>query len=190
MIKLYKILIFIQKRINTIIFKMKYFSFLTMAKNSFVEKRVKIKPFFRKKTTLKVVLDKNTYINNDVLIQGSGIFTLGENSFIGQYTVIGTNNKITIGKNVMIAQNVSIRDTDHAFKRLDIPMCEQGITTSPIIIKDDVWIGHGAIISKGLTIETGAIIASGAIVTKDVPAYAIVGGIPAKIIKYRNKTNE
>lgn len=128
--------------------------------------------------------DKSVLLHN-VMIQGSGNLILGERSFIGQYSVIGVNELIQIGNDVMIAQNVSIRDTDHAFDRLDIPMNQQGITTAPIIIGDDVWIGHGAIITKGINIGKGAIVAGGAVVTKDVPDYTIVGGVPAKIIKLR-----
>ena len=65
-------------------------------------------------------------------------------------------------------------------------MKNQGIHTSPIIIEDDVWVGYGAVITKGVTISKGAIIGANAVVTKDVPKYAIVGGVPAKIIKYRS----
>jgi len=114
------------------------------------------------------------------------LFIIGINS----YSVIGVNEKVIIGDNVMIADNFSFRDTDYAFDRIDIPMREQGIITSPITIDDDVWIGHGVIITKGVMIGTGAIIAAGAVVTKDVPACAIVGGVPAKIIKYRNENEK
>ena len=85
----------------------------------------------------------------------------------------------------MIAQAVTIRDTDHNFQRTDISMIEQGITSSPVVIEDDVWIGHGVTITKGVTIGKGSIIAAGAVVTKDIPSYSIVGGIPAKVIKSR-----
>ena len=54
-----------------------------------------------------------------------------------------------------------------------------------IIVEDDVWIGYGAVIMSGVTIKQGAVIAAGSVVVKDVPAYSIVGGAPAKIIKYR-----
>lgn len=131
-----------------------------------------------------VTAGKNT-IGNGVIIQGKGTLSLGEKSFIGDYAVIGCNIKITIGHDVMIAQAVTIRDTDHAFERTDIPMNRQGITTAPIHIGDDVWIGHGASTLKGVTVGTGAIVAAGAVVTRDVAPYDIVGGVPAKRISSR-----
>jgi len=79
-----------------------------------------------------------------------------------------------------------LRDTNHNFDRLDIPMKNQGFNTAPIIIEDDVWIGHGCVITQGVTIGKGAIVGSNAVVTKDVPELAIVGGVPAKLIKYRS----
>ncbi|MBR76462.1 MAG: acetyltransferase [Flavobacteriales bacterium] len=85
----------------------------------------------------------------------------------------------------MIAQAVTIRDTDHNFNSIDLPMIKQGITTSSVLIDDDVWIGHGVIITKGVKIGKGSIIAAGAVVTKDIPAYSIAGGVPARVIKKR-----
>ena len=86
----------------------------------------------------------------------------------------------------MIASYVTFRDTNHIFERTDLPMIDQGIESNPIIINDDVWVGHGVIILKGVTIGRGAIIAAGAVVNKDVPSYAIVGGIPARRIGSRS----
>ena len=86
---------------------------------------------------------------------------------------------------MMIADSVSIRDTDHEFSKLYEPMINQGIKTAPVIIKDNVWIGYGAVINKGVTIHSGAIIGANAVVTKDVPENCIVGGVPAKVIKQR-----
>ncbi|MAO07771.1 MAG: acetyltransferase [Alteromonas sp.] len=85
----------------------------------------------------------------------------------------------------MIANAVSIRDTDHLFDDISLPMNQQGYRTRPVVIKDNVWIGHGVVITKGVTIEEGAIIAANAVVTKDVPKNTIVGGVPAKIIRER-----
>lgn len=135
---------------------------------------------------LKIELDDYSYIRDDVIIQGSGKVYLGKRSFIGSYCVIGSNKSIYIGDNVMIAQSVSIRDTDHRFDDINKDMIDQGIISEPIVIKNNVWICHGAVITKGVTINSGAIIAANAVVTEDVPQNAIVGGVPAKIIRFRD----
>lgn len=82
--------------------------------------------------------------------------------------------------------DVLIITQNHRFDQLDLPMWRQGFSPSePVIIGNDVWVGTRAIILPGVTISKGAIIGAGAVVTKDVPEYAIVGGNPARLIKYR-----
>ena len=173
-------------KVTTFFFLLKYSRYVDVFGKTTIQSRVKINPFISPKGKLKLILHNRTQIYNDVLIQGSGTIIIGERSYISSYSVIGCNEKIYIGKNVMIANNVSIRDTDHNFSSLDIPMIDQGIITKPVLINDNVWIGHGAVITKGVTIESGVIIGANAVVTKDVPANAIVGGVPAKIIRYRS----
>ena len=175
----------LQDRLSTVAFRMRYSPYVQLKSKNTVRRRVTIRPFSKQNTRLKLTLEHRANIYSDVLIQGSGEIRLGERSFIGSFSTIGCNEKIDIGKNVMIAQSVSIRDTDHGFSDIDKPMIEQGITTAPIIIYDNVWIGHGAVITKGITIGSGAIIGANAVVTKDVPENAIVGGVPAKLIRYR-----
>lgn len=109
---------------------------------------------------------------------------LGNNSGLGVNCRI--SGKTLIGNNVMMGPNVTIYTTNHAFDRTDIPMNLQGMTQQkPVTIEDDVWIGGGVTILPGVTISTGAVIGANAVVTKDVPEYAVVGGNPAKVIKYR-----
>lgn len=134
---------------------------------------------------LQIVTHGGNSIGGGSIIQGSGRFSLGENSFLGEYCVVGCNQDIEVGDNVMIAQSVSIRDTDHVSDRIDIPMNQQGITTAAIKIGDDVWIGHGATILKGVTVGSGSVIAAGAVVTRDVAPYTIVGGVPARLLSTR-----
>lgn len=168
----------------------KLFYFKTISNENFDNIRGKITLIsFSKLGKLRIKLSKGSFLKENLIIQGSGRFELGENSYLSSYCVIGVNEYISIGKDVMIADAVSIRDTNHNFKNINIPMRNQGIHTSPIIIKDNVWIGYGAVINKGVTIGQGAIIGANAVVTKDVPEFAIVGGVPAKIIKYRNSDN-
>lgn len=111
---------------------------------------------------------------------------------IGDYSGIGEHSEVysdvRIGKYVMMGTGVKIYSKNHAFSRTDIPMCKQGFqTVKPVIIEDDVWIGGGVIILPGVHVHTGAILGAGAVVTKDVPPYAIVGGNPAKVIRFRKE---
>ena len=111
---------------------------------------------------------------------------------LGDYSGIGVNARIngrcTIGHHVMMGQDVVILTRNHAFERTDIPMMEQGFEEErPVVIGNDVWIGDRVIILPGVTVGDGSILAAGAVVTRDVPAYAIVGGVPARVIKMRNE---
>lgn len=181
----YKVINFINKIFFTSCKRISYLKTIKAHHRAVIERRVRIKPFTGGKNKLKIFLGKRATLKQNVIIQGKGTFVLGENSYIESFSVIGVNERIEIGKNVMIANSVSIRDTDHNFEDLDKPMLFQGIKTKPIAIKDNVWIGHGVVITKGITIHSGAVIGANAVVTKDVPENAIVGGVPAKIIKMR-----
>ena len=108
---------------------------------------------------------------------------LGDNSGIGDYAYfIGT---VKIGKNVMMAPKCSFIGQNHKFLDKNLNMNKQGETRKGITIHDNVWIGYNATIMDGVTINEGAIIAAGSVVTKDVEKNSIVGGVPAKHIKYR-----
>lgn len=89
------------------------------------------------------------------------------------------------GKNVMIAPHCAFIGIEHNITKTTIPMNKQGEYDGLITIEDDVWIGYGVIILKGVHIGKGSVCAAGAVVTKDVPSYAIVGGVPAKVIRLR-----
>lgn len=109
---------------------------------------------------------------------------------IGDYSGIGKNSfiqgHVTIGKHVMMGQDCLIYTENHKYDRIDCTIDQQGYQEArPVVIGDDVWIGGRVIILPGVCIGNGAILGAGAVVTHNVPSYAIVGGNPAKIIKYR-----
>ncbi len=109
---------------------------------------------------------------------------------LGDYSGIGINACIngdcTIGDHVMMGPGVVVITKNHSFDRTDIPMMFQGFEEErPVVIGNDVWIGERVIILPGVHVGDGAILAAGAVVTKDVPPYAIVAGVPAKTIKMR-----
>ena len=177
----------LSKLIRFLIIKLRYGNTISLTFNCNVSTTLTIKEFknLNKRKKLSIILSGRNQIHKNVLIQGSGILNIGERTYISSNSVIGVNENIRIGKNVMIADSVSIRDTNHRFDSLDLPMIDQGIITKPVIIEDNVWIGYGAVINKGVNIGSGAIIGANAVVTKGVPKNAIVGGVPAKVIKFR-----
>lgn len=124
----------------------------------------------------------------NVNIEHGAIFSA--NTSLGDYSGIGINARIhgdcTIGDYVMMGPDVVIITRNHAFDRTDIPMMHQGFEEErPVVIGNDVWIGERVTILPGVHVGEGAILAAGSIITKDVPDYAIVAGVPAKIIKTR-----
>lgn len=124
----------------------------------------------------KSVIESYCCINNAV-----GDVTIGDHTRIGIHcTVIGP---VSIGNNVNLAQGITVTALNHNFEDVTRRIDEQGISTKPVIIGDDVWIGANAVILPGVTIGRHVVVAAGAVVTKDVPDNCIVGGVPAKVIK-------
>ena len=117
-----------------------------------------------------------------ILLPGGGI-SIGKGSGLGVNCLV--HGPLEIGEKVMMGPDVVILTHTHNIDRTDIPMGDQGSRVAKVTIGNDVWIGMRSIIMPGVKIGNGAVIGAGAIVTKDVPDYAIVGGVPAKIIKYR-----
>ncbi len=106
---------------------------------------------------------------------------IGEDSIIGEGVVLDGRDQLSIGSHVDIATEVMIYNSQH-----DVNSENFAATTAPVKIEDYVFIGPRVIILAGVTVGRGAIIGAGAVITKDVPPYAIVGGVPAKIIGERS----
>lgn len=119
---------------------------------------------------------------------GSGL-KVGNNSNFGDYNYIGVRGFVIIGNDVLFGSRVSIHAENHNYERKDIPIRSQGESRLGVIIEDDCWIGSGAIILDGVTIHHGSVVAAGSVVTKDVPDYSVVAGVPAKVIKRRGTTD-
>ena len=122
------------------------------------------------------VVESFCCINNAV-----GDVLIGDNTRIGIHcTVIGP---VTIGSHVNLAQGITVTALNHNFEDTTKRIDEQGVSTRPVVIGDDVWIGANAVILPGVTIGHHSVVAAGAVVTKDVPSNTVVGGVPAKVIK-------
>ncbi len=139
-----------------------------------------------RKLCAKMMFDKcGKHVNIEhgaFLASGIGI-EIGDNSGIGLDCRVA--GPLSIGSDVMMAPNVTIVTQNHEVSDLSKPMRLQTAPKKKVVIGSDVWIGTNAVIMPGVKIGNGAIIGAGAVVTKDVPDYAVVGGVPAKIIKSR-----
>jgi len=122
------------------------------------------------------------------LFSHNAVLRVGSDCHIGKGSVIAAREAITIGEGSQIAEYVTIRDQDHRVIP-DVPFAQSGFDTAPIRIGSNVWIGAGAVVTKGVTIGDGAVIGAGAVVTRDVAAGARVGGVPAVAIGLRTADN-
>ena len=141
-----------------------------------------------------VWLEDNVSIGRFSVIECTGVisqlgrgFRIGENSNLGDFSFVGAAGGIAIGNNVLGGQAVKFHSENHVIERLDIPIKKQGVTNRGIVVGDDVWLGSGAIILDGVHIGSGAVVAAGSVVNKDVPQNAVVGGAPARLLKYRGE---
>ncbi|WP_304062791.1 acyltransferase [Pedobacter glucosidilyticus] len=145
----------------------------------------------------KISIGEGSVIAGALLIfKYGGEIRIGKNCYLGDLSRIWSGEKIIIGDNVLISHNVNIIDTNsHEIDSIEraeryIELIKNGpwqnkgsIKTKPIIIENNVWISFNSVILKGVKIGEGAIIGAGSVVTKDVPAFTLVTGNPAKVVK-------
>ncbi len=133
-----------------------------------------------------VSIQKNTIIECTGVIRDLGIgLEIGNNVGIAQNCFIQVRGKVVIGNDVIFGPGVYVFSENHNFDDPDLPVVVQGETRIGVTIEDGVWIGSRAIILDGVRIGRNSIVAAGSVVNKDVPAYSIVAGIPAKVIRNR-----
>jgi maltose O-acetyltransferase len=150
-----------------------------------------------RKSLLKLQLNRLKFgaVGNNVCVGWGNKFEAPENIHLGNNILIGWKSwfaghgGIYIGNNVVFSHNVTLWTSNHNYDSPDLESIpfDSKLLLRPITIEDNVWIGFGAMLAPGVRIGEGAVIGMGSIVTKDVPSYAVVGGNPAKVIKFRDK---
>lgn len=115
---------------------------------------------------------------------------LGNNVYLGRNVYLGVYQPLTIGQNSLIGAYSYLITANHRFENPDIPIRLQGYTGASIQIGQDVWLGCHVVILPGVTVGDGAVIAAGAVVNKNVPAYEVWGGVPARKLRERSVSNQ
>lgn len=150
----------------------RYLGFVNTLRVWYVAKIMKLMPY-----DSRSIIEPKVYLSN-----GQGI-NIGVNCRINENVFI---QEATIGDNVLIAPNCAILSVSHNHSLIDVPIVDQGDSeANPPIIGNNVWLGRNVIVMPGVNIGEGSIVGAGAVVTKDVPPFVVVGGVPAKLIKSR-----
>ena len=116
-----------------------------------------------------------------------GVVAIGAKTVLGQECTISAYQHVSIGRECVIADRVMLIDFDHGMVEVDRPVRLQGIYKRDVQVGNNVWIGYGACILRGVTVGDNAVIGANAVVTHDVPTNAVVGGVPAKVIRMRDE---
>ena len=116
-----------------------------------------------------------------------GLVSIGAKTVLGQDCTISAFQHVSIGRECVIADRVMLIDFDHGMVEVERPVRLQGIYKRDVRVGHNVWIGYGACILRGVTVGDNAVVGTGAVVTRDVPANAVVAGVPAKVLRMREE---
>ena len=134
----------------------------------------------------KVHLGRWSWVGHGTKIRAhEGEVHIGAKSVIGQECTISSFQHVSIGRECIVADRVMLIDFDHGVVEVERPIRHQGIYKRDVRVGHNVWVGYGACFLRGVTVGDNAIVGTSAVVTKDVPANAVVGGIPARLIRMR-----
>ncbi len=119
-----------------------------------------------------------------------GVVEIGPKTVLGQECTITAYQRVRIGEQCVIADKVMFIDFDHGVVEVERPIRLQGIYKRDVEVGSNVWIGYGACILRGVRVGDNSVIGTNTVVTKDVPANAVVGGIPARVLRMREAPRE
>lgn len=162
--------------------------------NPFFHKRGK-KSCIRRRTRLDVAPWNKFELGEESTIEDFTAINNGVGDvIIGDRTRIGLGNTIIgpakVGNDVRLAQNVVLSGLNHNYEGIDSPIHAQGVSTMPIVVEDESWLGANVVVVPGVTIGKHSIVAAGSVVTKSMPPYSVIVGNPARVLKQYNFTTQ
>jgi acetyltransferase-like isoleucine patch superfamily enzyme len=131
-------------------------------------------------------IEHGVYFHYDGICLPGPSIVIGHDCFIGSGCEFNIDSRLTIGNHCLVASGTRFIDHNHGTD-IDMLIAKQKCTSVPIVVGQDVWIGANCVVLAGVEIGEGAIVAAGAVVTKSVAPNAIVGGVPARLIRYRSR---
>jgi acetyltransferase-like isoleucine patch superfamily enzyme len=135
----------------------------------------------------RVVLGRWSWLGHGTKIRAhEGEVVIGAKTVIGQDCTISAYQHVSIGRECIVADRAMLIDFDHGIVEVERPIRVQGIYKRDVRVGNNVWIGYGACFLRGVTVGDNSVIGTNAVVVKDVPANAVVGGVPAEVIRMRD----
>jgi acetyltransferase-like isoleucine patch superfamily enzyme len=136
----------------------------------------------------KLHLGRWSWIGNDTKIRAhEGEVRIGAKTVVGQECTISSYQHVSIGRECIVADRVMLIDFDHGVVEVERPIRLQGIYKRDVRVGNNVWVGYGAAFLRGVTVGDNAVVGTYSIVGKDVPANAVVAGVPAKLLRMRDE---
>jgi len=161
---------------------------VTIGKNVMIWPRVYIAKGYTNGKKGRITIEESCEISTGTILKAyGGEIIIGRNTFLGEYVIIYGHGGVIIGQHTLIAMHTCIVSSNHTIGNRNTLIRSLGDIPLPVKIGNDVWIGAGAKILGGVTIGDGCIVAAGAVVTKSLPPYSIVMGVPAQITGYRSE---
>jgi acetyltransferase-like isoleucine patch superfamily enzyme len=134
----------------------------------------------------QISLGQRVRLDHGVILHAwGGNISLGDDVFLGPYTVVYGHGGVTIGNNTLIAMHCRIVSSNHTVPERGIMIRSQPDILLPTRIGSDVWLGAGVTVLGGVAVGDGCVVAAGAVVTEDLPPYAVAVGVPARVVRYR-----
>jgi acetyltransferase-like isoleucine patch superfamily enzyme len=136
----------------------------------------------------RVELGRWSWIGHGTKVRAhEGVVRIGAKTVIGQECTISAFQRVDIGRECIVADRAMYIDFDHGMVEVERPIRLQGIYKRDVVVGHNVWIGYGACFLRGVTVGDNSVVGTNAVVCKDVPANAVVGGVPAEVIRMRDK---